>query len=237
MMEIEKDTGFDLARWKPVTPPEREIIHGQFCRLEPIDPLRHANDLFEAYSLDKNGSLWTYMAYGPFQSREDYSAWMASFCLRDDPQFFAIIDEQLQKAVGVASYLRVNPAHGVIEVGNLCYSSLLSRKPAATEAMYLMMKHAFESGYRRYEWKCDALNAASRSAAQRLGFSYEGTFRQALVIKGRNRDTAWYAAIDKDWPQLNQAFDQWLSSANFDAEGRQRVSLSKLTEHLLVSSG
>jgi RimJ/RimL family protein N-acetyltransferase len=154
-----------------------------------------------------------------------------------DPQFFAIVDPASARAVGVASYLRITPASGSIEVGHINYSPLLQRKPAATEAMYLMMANAFDLGYRRYEWKCDALNAPSRSAAQRLGLSYEGIFRQATVVKGRNRDTAWYASIDSEWPALRNAFLRWLDPANFDAAGKQKQSLGSLTAPVLVRRG
>ena len=154
---------------------------------------------------------------------------MQRVCLGDDPLFHAIIDSATGKAIGVASYLRIDPASGSIEVGHINYSPLLQRTPAATEAMYLMMQRVFELGYRRYEWKCDALNARSRAAAQRYGFSFEGVFRQATVYKGRNRDTAWYAAIDQEWPALQAAFLQWLDPANFDQDGRQRVRLADLT--------
>ena len=154
-----------------------------------------------------------------------------------DPLFHAIVDAESNRAVGVASYLRINPPAGSIEVGHINYSTLLQRTPAATEAMYLMMKRVFEGGYRRYEWKCDALNVRSRSAAQRLGFSYEGVFRQAMMYKGRNRDTAWYAAIDKEWPELESAFTRWLDPGNFDAEGRQRTRLADLTGPILKARG
>ena len=146
-----------------------------------------------------------------------------------DPLFYAIVDLAKGEAVGVASYLRISPSSGSIEVGHINYSPLLQRTPAATEAMYLMMAQAFDLGYRRYEWKCHALNAPSRSAAQRLGFSFEGIFRQAAVVKGRNRDTAWYAAIDEEWPALREAFERWLDPTNFDEKGNQRVRLSDLT--------
>jgi RimJ/RimL family protein N-acetyltransferase len=162
---------------------------------------------------------------------------MCAHCLGDDPLFFAVIDKADGKAVGVASYLRINPAAGSIEVGGIRYSPRLQRSPAATEAMYLMMQAAFEIGYRRYEWKCDALNAASRAAAQRLGLSFEGVFRQALVYKGRNRDTAWYAAIDRDWPALREAFLAWLAPGNFDGAGRQRTRLTDLTRPILKQPG
>ncbi len=155
--------------------------------------------------------------------------WVQRMSTSDDPLFFAVIDSASARAVGVASYLRIDPPNGAIEVGHIAYSPPLQQTRAATEAMYLMMQRAFALGYRRYEWKCDALNAASRAAAQRLGLSYEGVFRQASVYKGRNRDTAWYAAIDRDWPRLDAAFRSWLNPENFDADGRQRERLSELT--------
>ena len=182
--------GFSLPDWTPPPLPPREPMQGRFCRLEPLDLDRHAAALFEADTADADGRSWTYLAYGPFRTFSDYLTWMRATCLGDDPLFFAIIDTADDKAGGVASYLRITPTAGSIEVGHIHYAPRLQRSPAATEAMYLMMKWAFESGYRRYEWKCDALNAASRAAAQRLGLSFEGIFRQATVYKGRNRDTA-----------------------------------------------
>ena len=208
-------------------------MQGRFCRLEPIEPDRHAPDLYDANALDTDGRGWTYLPYGPFGSLEEYREWMNAVCLGDDPLFFAVIDAETEQAVGVASYLRIDPRNGSIEVGHLRFSPLLQRKPGATEAMFLMMKRAFDLGYRRYEWKCDALNAPSRAAALRLGLSYEGIFRQATVYKRRNRDTAWFAATDREWPALAQAFERWLDPANFDADGRQRIRLSELTAPLL----
>lgn len=210
-------------------------LTGQYCRLEPLDRQRHAADLFEANARDADGRMWTYLPYGPFRALDDYAAWVESVAAQDDPLFFAIVDAGSARAVGVASYLRIDPPAGAIEVGHIAYSPLLQRTRAATETMYLMMRLAFELGYRRYEWKCDALNAPSRGAAERLGLSYEGIFRQARVYKNRNRDTAWYAAIDKEWPALDAAFRQWLSPSNFDADGRQRVALRSLTEPIRVA--
>jgi RimJ/RimL family protein N-acetyltransferase len=201
---------------------------GAYCRLEPLDRA-HAEDLYDANSRDAENRMWTYLPYGPFESLDAYRDWVAEVAAADDPLFFAIVDVRGARATGVASYLRIDPPAGAIEVGHIAYSPLLQRTPAATEAMYLMMRLAFELGYRRYEWKCDALNAPSRSAAERLGFSYEGIFRQARIYKGRNRDTAWYAAIDKEWPALDAAFRRWLSPSNFDAHGNQRVPLRALT--------
>jgi RimJ/RimL family protein N-acetyltransferase len=225
--------GYVVPSWKSPPVPSPAVLEGRFCRLEALDPNKHATDLHAAYALDKEGKNWTYMAYGPFESAEKYRVWMEQWIALGDTVGFAIIDARTNKAVGVSTYLRVDPKNGSIEVGHLSFSPLLQRKPAATEAMYLMMKHAFELGYRRYEWKCHALNAPSRAAAQRLGFSYEGIFRQATVVKGRNRDTAWFAIIDQEWPELNAAFSKWLAPANFDEQGRQRISLSELTGPIL----
>jgi RimJ/RimL family protein N-acetyltransferase len=184
--------------------------------------------LYNAYSAG-DGRSWTYLACGPFTTLESFLEWQNSIYQSSDPLFFALIELSSGKAGGMVGYLRIAPAAGSIEVGHIHYSPALQRKPAATEAMYLMMRWAFEAGYRRYEWKCDALNAASRRAAERLGLTFEGIFRQATVYKGRNRDTAWYSAIDTEWPRLRIAFETWLSPENFDSEGRQRTSLSDLT--------
>jgi RimJ/RimL family protein N-acetyltransferase len=208
-------------------------MDGRFCRLEPLDPARHSPSLYAANALDKEGKNWTYLPYGPFESLESYRAWMEHYCCGNDPLFFAIVDGAKTEALGVASYLRIDPASGSIEVGHINYSPLLKRTPAATEAMYLMMEQAFALGYRRYEWKCNALNTPSRIAARRLGFSFEGVFRQATIVKGRNRDTAWYSVIDKEWPALKDALLQWLHPANFDQRGKQRMRLSALTAPIL----
>lgn len=229
--------GFSLPDWTPPPPPSRKTLVGRFCRLEPLDPTRHAAALYAANALDVEGRDWTYLSYGPFDSLEAYQAWMHTHCLDDDPLFFAVVQKADNTPLGIASYLRINPANGAIEVGHIHYSQKLQQSPVATEAMYLMMKEAFELGYRRYEWKCDALNAASRASAQRLGFSYEGVFRQATVYKGRNRDTAWYAIVDTDWPALHQAFSLWLEPGNFDEHGRQRTRLSALTRPFLAQQG
>jgi RimJ/RimL family protein N-acetyltransferase len=229
--------GLPIPHWQPPAWPSREPLEGRFCRVEALSGERHASELHEANSLDTDNRNWTYMTYGPFESWEAYRDWVSASAATSDPLFFAIVDKTLKRAVGVASYLRIEPRHGSIEVGHLQFSPLLQGKPAATEAMFLMMKRAFELGYRRYEWKCNALNEPSRRAAQRLGLSYEGLFRQAAVVKGRNRDTAWYAAIDQEWPALKAAFQEWLAPSNFDESGRQRVALSTLTAPLLKQRG
>jgi RimJ/RimL family protein N-acetyltransferase len=219
--------GAALPGWKrPLRPPRAPML-GRFCRVEPLEPARHLDDLFAANALDTDGAGWTYLPYGPFPTPTAYREWMDATCLGDDPQFHAIVDLATGRAVGVASYLRITPAEGYIEIGHLRYSPLLQRTPAATEAMYLMMKRVFELGYRRYEWKCDALNAPSRAAAERLGFVFEGVFRQATVYKGRSRDTAWLSVLDGEWPALERAFVRWLAPANFDAAGRQGTPLAR----------
>jgi RimJ/RimL family protein N-acetyltransferase len=235
--DLGQPVGFPLPGWSPPPAPPRVPTEGRYCRLEPLDPGRHAEALFAAFAEDADGRGWTYLACGPFPTAESYRAWAEERCRGDDPLFFAIVDNTTGQPAGVASYLRITPAAGSIEVGHIHYSPSLKRSPAATEAMYLMMKAAFELGYRRYEWKCDALNAASRAAAQRLGLSFEGVFRQATVYKGRNRDTAWYAAIDSEWPALRAAFETWLDPANFDADGRQRTRLTDLTRPLIGRRG
>jgi RimJ/RimL family protein N-acetyltransferase len=233
MNALGQPIGARVPGWTPPIAPPREPLAGRFCRIEPLDAGRHAAQLFDANAHDREGRNWTYLPYGPFDTQEGYAAWVTSVAGRDDPQFWAIVDLESDAAAGVASYLRIDPASGSIEVGHINYSPLLQRRPAATEAMYLMMQRAFALGYRRYEWKCDSLNMPSRAAAQRLGLSYEGIFRQARVTKGRNRDTAWYAAIDAEWPALDNAFRVWLDPANFD-QGAQRISLRELTAPILV---
>ena len=235
--ELGQPVGAPVPGWKGAERPPRTAMTGRYCRVEPIDPARHAEDLYRANALDPSQRNFTYLAVGPFDSFEAYRAWMVSAVASEDPLWLAIVDTASGKAVGVATFMRIDPRNGAIEVGNLNFSPLLQRKPAATEAMYLMMKRAFELGYRRYEWKCDSLNAPSRATAQRLGFSYEGIFRQASVYKDRSRDTAWYAMIDSEWPELDKAFRRWLDPANFDAQGRQRDRLSELTAPVLKQRG
>lgn len=236
-VDLDRSVGVLVPGWAPPPRPSRETIDGRFCRLEPLDPARHAADLDAANRLDVEGRNWVYLPYGPFDTSESYRAWLDQYAESSDPLFHAIVDKARGTATGVASYLRIDPANGSIEVGHLNFSPLLQRTPAATEAMYLMMKRAFELGYRRFEWKCNALNAPSRRAALRLGLSYEGVFRQATVVKGRNRDTAWYAAIDAEWPALDAAFRRWLDPSNFDGQGRQQTSLSVFTQPILKQTG
>lgn len=213
--------GASVGDWQPPPFPPRSTLEGRYCRLEPL-AAHHAAALWQANSLDVDQRNWTYLVQGPYATFEEYAAWVDRARGSMDPLFFAVVTGQ---AVGVAAYLRIAPEAGSIEVGHINFSPLLQRTRPATESMYLMMKRVFELGYRRYEWKCDALNRSSRDAAERLGFRYEGTFRQATVYKGRNRDSAWYSVIDGEWPARRADFERWLDPSNFDEQGRQRTRL------------
>ncbi len=228
-----KKFGAALVGWTVPPRPTGAVLVGEVVRLEPMDPDQHAADLFRAYC--GHDDLWDYLPYGPFLSASAYHRWAKDTATGSDPLFYVIRAQDSGHCGGVASYLRITPEAGSIEVGHINLSPEVNRSRASTEAMYLMMDWAFANGYRRYEWKCDALNMPSRRAAQRLGFTYEGVFRQATIVKGRNRDTAWFAVIDREWPALREAYRAWLSPRNFDAGGRQRESLSDLTR--LVRAG
>lgn len=235
--ELGQPVGFKVLGWEPPPLPSREIMQGRFCRLEPLDAKAHGAKLFEANALDKEGRMWTYLSHGPFDTLQSYLAWAEGASHGDDPIFFTIVDSASNAPLGVASYMRIDRKSGVIEVGSIAYSPRLQRSPAATEAMFLMMRNIFDLGYRRYEWKCSIWNAPSRAAAQRLGFSYEGVFRNHMVVKGRNRDTAWYSIIEAEWPALRGAYERWLAPENFDESGRQKSRLSDLTAPLLKARG
>jgi RimJ/RimL family protein N-acetyltransferase len=223
--------GLPVPGWTARRRPPREPMVGPYCRVEPLDPVRHAADLYEANADDASGASWTYLGPEPFHDLGAYRAWLEGVAPGDDPLFHAIVVDG--RAVGVAAYLRIDPPNGALEVGHINYAPRLRQTPAATEAMYLMMRRAFdELGYRRYEWKCDSLNAPSRAAAQRYGFTFEGIFRQAVVYKGRSRDTAWYSIVDGEWPTVKAAFERWLDPANFDGTGRQRASLAAIRAEL-----
>lgn len=228
-----RDIDAPVPGWTPPPRPPRAILEGAYVRLEPLTAA-HARDLHGAFA--GHGALWTYMPYGPFQTEADYASWIVTAAAGEDPLFFALLDRETGAAAGVGSFLRIQPEAGSIELGHIVLSPALQGSRAATEAWFLMMDWAFRAGYRRFEWKCNASNRASRRAAERLGLSYEGTFRQAAVVKGRNRDTAWFAAIDADWPALRKAFATWLDPANFDSAARQRHSLSLLTRPLLCAA-
>lgn len=221
--------GRALPGWMDRPMPSRQTMQGRLCRLEALDAARHSDALHAAYEADPDAREWTYLPYGPFETADAYRAWVESVQSLADEIFFAIVDEQRDEPVGVASYLRIFPRIGSIEVGHLRYARALQRTTAATEAMYLMMRNAFEElGYRRYEWKCDSLNAPSLAAARRLGFRFEGTFRNHLVMKGRNRDTSWLSIIDEEWPCVRSGLEAWLDPTNFDVGGRQKRPLCDL---------
>lgn len=230
-METQKNalgqqTGIDLNNWQPCPRPELDPMIGRYCRLEALCPETHASQLFEAFSDDTEQRNWTYLPYGPFSTLNDFKGWLTNASQSNDPLFYTIIDQRNGQAVGLASYLRIEPTVGVIEVGHIHFSPRLQKTPLATETMFLMMRYAFDTlGYRRYEWKCDACNQGSRNAAQRLGFQFEGIFRQATLYKGRNRDTAWFSIIDKEWPALKAMFEIWLDASNFDRNGQQHNNL------------
>jgi len=214
-------------QWKPAQALSRVALEGELVRLEPVDVAQHADQLFAAQS--SAPELWEYLPYGPFANETAFRVWLTERAATSDPLFYAIIERKSGRALGMASFLRIEQGHGVIEVGHIWYSPALQRTRLATDAMYVMARHVFDDlGYRRYEWKCNALNEPSRRAAVRLGFTFEGVFRQHMVIKGENRDTAWYSMLDGEWPAAKAAFEAWLRPDNFDADGRQLRSLAEL---------
>lgn len=220
-----------LADWTPPPIPPRAVIPGRYATLEPLSS-DHVPGLRDAHRED-DGSMWEFLPVGPF-SDADYAAWVAEVRQSDDPMQFAVRMED-GRLGGTLSLMRITPTAGTIETGWLTFAPRLQRTREATEAVYLLMKWSFEAGYRRFEWKCDAANRPSRQAAERFGLSYEGIFRQAAVVKGRNRDTAWFACIDSEWPALRTAFETWLDPANFDAAGKQRRRLGDLTRPTLAA--
>ena len=212
-------------RWNPARRPERIVIDGELVRLEPLDAQRHADDLFEASA--GADETWRYLPYGPFASKEQFVAWLRERAALDDPLAYAIIDKRVNAARGIETLMSIEPDHGSIEIGHIWLSPPLQRTRQATEAIFLASRYAFNVlGNRRYEWKCDAANAPSRRAAERFGFTFEGVFRQHRVVKGRNRDTAWYSITDAEWPSRRAAFEAWLAPENFDESGKQRRSLA-----------
>ena len=221
-----QEIGSSLPTWNTCPKPANKTMVGAYCRLEALDATRHSEDLWQAYSADTEDRIWTYLPYGPFTTQTELKQWLTDHSAIQDPLFYAIISTSSGKAVGIATYLRIQPAAGVIEVGHINYSPALQATTAATEAMYLMMKNAFDLGYRRYEWKCDNLNLHSKKAAQRLGFSFDGLFKQAAVYKGRNRDTAWFSILDTHWPAIQAEYERWLAADNFTVDG---IQLSKLS--------
>ncbi|WP_423368401.1 GNAT family N-acetyltransferase [Burkholderia sp. LMG 32019] len=226
---FQQSIGHPVPDWSARPRPERIVLEGRYCRLEPLDAERHAADLYAAYAQAPDGSDWTYLAHGPYADESSYRDYARTAQASADPLHYTVIDLATGRAVGTLALMRIDPANGVIEVGSVTFSPLLKRTPISTEAQFLLMKYAFDTlGYRRYEWKCDDLNVPSRKAAARLGFRYEGTFRQAIIYRGRNRDTAWFSIIDGEWPDVRAAFDAWLAPENFDAQGGQRQSLTAI---------
>ena len=217
--------GFAVKFKKTKLPSKKKLI-GKYCFLEPINIRKHSKDLYKNYSLDKKNVIWTYLPYGPFKSHESFKKWLKSFCLNKDPFFYAIYSKKHNQYCGMASYLRITPEHGSIEVGHINYSPILQNTTEGTETMYLMMKNVFEVlGNRRFEWKCNNLNAASKYPAERLGFKFQGIFRQMFIFKGKNRDTAWYSIIDKEWPNYKKKYLFYLKKSNFTKTNRQRKRL------------
>lgn len=223
-----------VQKWSVPQRPDAPVLLGKYARLELLSADRHAAEIHRANSVDD--AIWDFLPYGPYTSAAGYHRWVRDITASDDPVFYAIKNLETGHFEGVASYLRIAPEAGSIEVGHINYSKPLQRSRAATEAMFLMMQWAYEAGYRRYEWKCNALNMGSRRAAERFGFSYEGIFRQAGISKGRNRDTVWYASIDSEWSALKTAFSIWLTPENFDANGVQKESLSDLTRLVRITN-
>ncbi len=222
--------------WRPARLPDRTSIEGESVRLEPLDVGRHASQIYAA--VVGADELWEYLPYGPFHTEQSFTAWLADCAASSDPLFYAIVDRVTDVPRGVGSYLRMAPQHGVIEIGHLLFTPPLQRTRQATEAIYLWSRHAFDGlGNRRLEWKCNAQNAPSRRAAERFGFTFEGVFRQHMVVKDRNRDTAWYSIIDSEWPARRAAFEAWLSRDNFDSDGRQRRSLADVRNGIAAAQG
>ena len=224
---MQKQFGTPLPNWTPPVRPVGDTLTGTYVQLERMDPDAHAADLFRAYN--GHDGVWDFLPYGPFSAQAGYTRWAKETATGTDPLFYVLRNLATGQCGGVASYLRITPEAGSIEVGHINLSPEVAGSRMSTEAMYLMMNWAFGAGYLRYEWKCDALNMPSRRAAQRLGFSYEGIFRQATVYRQRNRDTAWFAIIDSEWPALREAYAAWLAPRNFDAGGRQHERLGDLT--------
>lgn len=232
--EYGQPIGVPVPGWSARPLPSAATLEGDFCRLELLNVERHADDLYAAYSTAPDGRDWTYLSVGPFTDPLAYRGHAEAAARSIDPRHYAVIDKKTGKAVGTLALMRMDANNGVIEVGFVTFSPLLKRTPISTEAQYLLMAYAFdELGYRRYEWKCDSANGPSRAAAERLGFKFEGIFRQATVYKGRSRDTAWFSILDKEWPPLKHAFEAWLAAENFDEQGRQRQSLSDLRKRYL----
>jgi RimJ/RimL family protein N-acetyltransferase len=236
--EFGQPIGALVPNWHGAQKPDDTPLTGRYCRLERVSVERHANDLYDAYGQAPDARDWTYLSVGPFDSLDAYRAHLTRIAASTDPFHYTVVDLSTGKAVGTLALMRIDPANGVIEVGFVTFSRLLQKTRAATEAIFLLMRHAFDTlGYRRFEWKCDALNAPSRTAALRFGFTFEGIFRQAIVYRGRNRDTAWFSIIDSEWPAIRTAFDTWLEPANFDARGMQARKLAEMIDAQRAGEG
>lgn len=219
----------DLSNWQPRPRPQRIAMDGRFVRLEPLDPARHGDDLYEAATAGDSDGRFRYLGETTPESRAAFQPWLEKAAASEDPLYFTVIDKATGKAVGRQTFLRIDPAHGVIEIGHIHWGPSMQRRPAATEAHYLFMRHIFDDlGYRRWEWKCNNANLPSKRAADRFGFAFEGIFRQHMVLKGLNRDTAWYSIVDGEWPRLKAAYEEWLDAANFDAAGNQKRRLDEI---------
>ena len=227
--------GVPVPGWSPPPSIPRAPVTGRFAALEPLDPVAHGDALFDAFRADASDAMWAYLPEGPFHDKAVFADWAETKSVSPDPLFFAVRTIPTGDVHGFLSFLRIKPAAGSAEVGYITFSPLMQRTPVASEAVILTIRTAFELGYRRFEWKCNAQNAKSRRAAERFGFSYEGIFRQAMVAKGRNRDTAWFAMIDKEWPRLEAAYDAWLDPSNFDSKGQQKTRLGDLTRPVLAT--
>ncbi|APY15362.1 GNAT family N-acetyltransferase [Brucella sp. 10RB9214] len=221
----------DLQNWTPRPKPERKIFEGRYVRLEPLNAQKHGDELFAASSVEDAARRFTWLFETPPATRAEFEPWLDKASKSDDPLFFAVIDKASGKVAGRQALMRIDPANGVIEIGSIYWGPLISRRPAATEAQFLFMQYVFDVlGYRRYEWKCHNENGPSRRAAERFGFRFEGIFRQHMVVKGRNRDTAWFSILDSEWPALKQAYQAWLAPENFDSAGQQKKTLQEFRD-------
>lgn len=219
----------DLSHWTPRERPARKVLEGRYVRLEPLDIARHGDGLFDAAMTEDREDRFRWLYDAVPTSRDAFQPWLESAAKSEDPLYFTVVDKVTGKIAGRQTFMRIDAANGVVEIGNILWNSPVAQKPAATEALFLFARHAFDDlGYRRFEWKCNDENEPSKRAALRFGFSFEGAFRQHLIVKGRNRDTAWFSMIDKDWPPIRQAFEEWLEPANFDADGRQKRRLQDI---------
>jgi RimJ/RimL family protein N-acetyltransferase len=229
MLGVMAEASSTRLNWSPARPPARSAIDGELVRLEVLDPERHAVSLFTSSHVPGAEDLWQHLPYGPFAGQAEFTAWLEQRAASADPLFYAVVDWESMRALGMASFMRIKPDNGVIEIGHIWFAPELQRTRKATEAIYLLAKTAFDDlGYRRLEWKCDSLNMPSRRAADRFGFTFEGIFRQHMIVKGRNRDTAWFSMTDGEWPSRKAAFEAWLAAENFDSAGEQRRSLAEI---------